>query len=274
MQADSAAGREADLAARATSEPGPARRPVRLALIHAAAGVNQPETGAAPSRLPDRATVPATSPLDFVPASRRSNASRKISPRNSHYSGTHILCCGKLRYSNRPLGAFFQENDPFSTIDEVRKKFGRRIARRKATIRTRRWARKESLMTSVASKERRSGRRFPIRLKVAYRVLLKSGKQIVSGDGMSETVNMSHTGVLLELQGPFPEGATADLSIDWPFCPKDAAPLRLRLWGLVARCDRRGTAIKVARHGFHMKELSFSAMAGAGGAKAEERSTE
>jgi len=114
----------------------------------------------------------------------------------------------------------------------------------------------------VASKlERRSGRRFPIRMHVAYRLVLKEDKRVLS-QGKGQTVDISHTGILLSTADPYPVGAAAELLVDWPAHAEDKAPVQLWLVGRVVRSDEHGTAVQILRHSFRAREeatLSTSA---------------
>jgi hypothetical protein len=104
--------------------------------------------------------------------------------------------------------------------------------------------------------ERRSGLRFPIRMDVTYRLFIKEDRRILSR-GKVQTVDISSTGVLLNTRKPYPPGAAAELSIEWPTISQDAIPLQLRLVGSVVRSDERGTAVKILRHGFKRFRADF-----------------
>ena len=104
-------------------------------------------------------------------------------------------------------------------------------------------------MLTTARGDRRSGRRFPLRMSVAYRVFLNYERQVL-GQGKSHTVDMSRTGVLLRTRGAYPAGASAELLIEWPVPSGDATPVQLRIVGTVVRNDEHGMVIEILRHGF------------------------
>lgn len=93
--------------------------------------------------------------------------------------------------------------------------------------------------------ERRSGKRFPIRMALSYR-LSRERKPISEGSGT--TVDISSTGVLFRTGGVCPQDAAAELFIDWPALYDNAVPLKLAVVGLVVRSDRRGTAVQIVRY--------------------------
>lgn len=104
--------------------------------------------------------------------------------------------------------------------------------------------------------ERRSGQRFPIRMHVAYRLFLKEDGRILS-QGKGQTVDISHTGVLLNTPQPYPVGAAAEMLIEWPPSSDHSIPVHLRLVGWVVRSDEHGTAVKILRHSFKGRHGEF-----------------
>jgi hypothetical protein len=104
--------------------------------------------------------------------------------------------------------------------------------------------------------EQRAGRRFPLMLHVDYRLFLNSEGRVLS-QGKGQTIDISHTGVLLNVQEPYPVGAAADLSIEWPAPAEGGIALQLRLIGSVVRSDNRGTAFKILRYGFKRGQGEF-----------------
>jgi hypothetical protein len=98
--------------------------------------------------------------------------------------------------------------------------------------------------------ERRSGRRFPIRMDFRYR-LSRSGQgttPVASGC----VVDISRTGILFSPRLSYPEDGVMVLLIDWPARRDKAPPVRLSVLGTVVRSDDRGTAIRIMRHGFEL----------------------
>jgi hypothetical protein len=124
-------------------------------------------------------------------------------------------------------------------------------------------------MLTTALRDRRSGRRFPLKMSVAYRVFLNRDRQVL-GRGKSHTVDISRTGVLLRTRGYYPLGASAELLIEWPAPGENATAVHLRILGAVVRHDERGTAIEILRHGFQGGALRMQSTTGFAGAPREE----
>ncbi|HUP04310.1 MAG TPA: hypothetical protein VMU19_09995 [Bryobacteraceae bacterium] len=101
------------------------------------------------------------------------------------------------------------------------------------------------------------GRRFPLKMDVVYRLTLRGQEGILS-EGTSQTVNISHSGVLLDMERPFPPGVAAELMVKWPVAAEEVTPLQLHLLGSVVRVDQRGTAVKVSRHDFERWQGGFA----------------
>jgi hypothetical protein len=109
-------------------------------------------------------------------------------------------------------------------------------------------------MLKAVSKDRRRGQRFPLKMNVEYRFFLRSERRVLC-QGKSRTVDISRTGVLLKTQDYCPEGVAAEMLLEWPASAKNAVPMQLRVHGTVVRCDKRGTAVRVFRHGFQCSQL-------------------
>lgn len=124
-------------------------------------------------------------------------------------------------------------------------------------------------MLPTVRRDRRSGRRFPLKMSVAYRVFLNRDR-LVLGRGKSHTVDMSRTGVLLRTRGYYPAGASAELLIEWPAPGENATAVQLRIFGAVVRHDERGMAIQIYRHGFQSSALQVQSAAGLAGAPRED----
>jgi hypothetical protein len=124
-------------------------------------------------------------------------------------------------------------------------------------------------MLTTARRDRRSGKRFPLKMTVAYRVFLNRDKQVL-GSGKSHTVDISRTGVLLRTRGCYPAGASAELLIEWPAPCENATAVQLRILGVVVRRDERGTAIEIFRHGFQSRALRIQSTTDLAGAPRED----
>jgi len=106
------------------------------------------------------------------------------------------------------------------------------------------------------SRERRAGRRYPLKMHAAYRLLLREDGRILS-QARGQTVDISHTGLRLDTLKPYPIGATAEIVIEWPNATDDRPPVQLRVVGWVVRSDEHGTAVKILRHSFKGRQGDF-----------------
>ncbi len=103
--------------------------------------------------------------------------------------------------------------------------------------------------------ERRLHHRYPISLKVDYR-LLRKGQ--VDGFGSARTVDMASGGVLLDTQASLPPGSSIELFINWPMLLEGVCPLRLVMRGRIMRSDSRGVAIQTKQHEFRTAGIRTS----------------
>jgi hypothetical protein len=105
-------------------------------------------------------------------------------------------------------------------------------------------------MLKAVMKDRRAGRRFPIKMNAKYRFFPR-GDELSPCHGKSRTVDISSTGILLRAQEPsLTEGVAADVLVEWPAAGGSGGGLELRVQGTVVRSDSRGTVVKVCRYGF------------------------
>jgi hypothetical protein len=103
--------------------------------------------------------------------------------------------------------------------------------------------------------ERRSHQRYPISLKVDYR-LLRRGH--VDGIGSARTIDMASGGVLLDTKATLTPGTSIELFINWPMLLEGVCPLRLVMWGRITRSDSRGVAIQTKQHEFRTAGIRTS----------------
>ena len=101
------------------------------------------------------------------------------------------------------------------------------------------------------SGDRRSDKRYPIRLDVEYK-LCNRGR--VEHFGVGRTVDVSSGGVLFETFGDVPVGRPIDLAIKWPFLLDEKCGLKLQLRGYVIRRDHKriageDSALRVPHYG-------------------------
>jgi len=97
--------------------------------------------------------------------------------------------------------------------------------------------------------ERRTQRRFDVRLTVHYRV---SQKWVMARVGTGTTCEMSAGGLSFRCRKPLPVGSHIELVIDWPAKYSDIYPIDLQATGFVVRCERGRAAVRVMSHKFHV----------------------
>jgi hypothetical protein len=112
---------------------------------------------------------------------------------------------------------------------------------------------KETAKTSAIAGERRGDRRYAIHLELKWK-LVRRRRVLDSGTG--HTVDLSSSGILLDVGRYLPEGHNLDLSISWPVLLHDVAPLRLSVTGRIVRSDGGKTAIQMVQHEFRTAGIS------------------
>ena len=93
-------------------------------------------------------------------------------------------------------------------------------------------------------------------MHVAYRLFLREDEACLF-QGKGQTLDISHTGVLLNTLQPYPIGAAVEMLIEWPPPSDESTPVQLRLVGWVVRSNERGTAVKILRHSFKGRHSEF-----------------
>jgi c-di-GMP-binding flagellar brake protein YcgR len=104
----------------------------------------------------------------------------------------------------------------------------------------------------LLSGDRRSNKRYPIRLDVEYK-LCSRGR--VEHFGVGRTVDFSSGGVLFETFGDVPVAKPIDLAIKWPFLLDGECGLKLQLRGDVMRRDDKKIAVKIAHYEFRTTDV-------------------
>jgi hypothetical protein len=95
--------------------------------------------------------------------------------------------------------------------------------------------------------DRRSNKRYPLRLDVEYKVCSRGR---VEHFGVGRTLNFSSGGILFEAFGDVPVGRPIDLAIKWPFLLDGECGLKLQLRGYPIRRDDKKIAVKIAHYEF------------------------
>ena len=91
--------------------------------------------------------------------------------------------------------------------------------------------------------ERRSRRRFPLKLALEYRLLGK-----LKRSGFGRTCDISSAGVLFEVADGQPFAGPIELAVSWPYVLDGACALKLTMKGRVVRVEDRGIAIESREH--------------------------
>jgi CheY-like chemotaxis protein len=98
--------------------------------------------------------------------------------------------------------------------------------------------------------ERRIKTRFSCRLDLSYQTL---EPPILSGQGTSETLNISSKGLLFRTNEPLVAGQLVRVAVDWPVRLENQVPLKLIAEGRVVRSDDSLTALTVDKYEFRTR---------------------
>jgi DNA-binding response OmpR family regulator len=100
--------------------------------------------------------------------------------------------------------------------------------------------------------ERRNNARFPCRLAVSYQTL---EHPILSGQGTSETLNISSKGILFTSNEKFEMGQLVQVSLDWPARLENQVPLKLVAEGRIVRNAEGQTAMTIDKYEFRTRRV-------------------
>jgi hypothetical protein len=105
--------------------------------------------------------------------------------------------------------------------------------------------------------DRRSHRRYPIVLEVEYKVV-KRHRVVELGSGF--TLNISSSGVLIELSDTLRSTGAVEVTLHWPFLLDGICPLRLVIKGRVIRNHGRGKriAVSIKHYEFYIARKTLS----------------
>jgi hypothetical protein len=96
---------------------------------------------------------------------------------------------------------------------------------------------------------RRTGKRFPIRQEVKYKV---TQRQIVtSGSGV--TLNIASRGLLFTTQHHLAVGQAVEVSVSWPVSLSEKCALKLVARGRVMRAEGGRAAMRIESHEFRTR---------------------
>ncbi|MEP6714125.1 MAG: response regulator [Terriglobia bacterium] len=106
--------------------------------------------------------------------------------------------------------------------------------------------------------ERRNHTRFPCHLAISYQTL---EHPLLSGQGSSETLNISSKGLLFTSDQAFEAGQMVKVSLDWPARLENQVPLKLVAEGRIVRNVSGQIAMTIDKYEFRTRRIG-----GAGGA--------
>ena len=106
--------------------------------------------------------------------------------------------------------------------------------------------------TEKKAAERRNNARFPCRLAVSYQTL---EHPILSGQGTSETLNISSKGILFTSNEKFEAGQLVQVSLDWPARLENQVPLKLVAEGRIVRNNNGQTAMTIDKYEFRTRRV-------------------
>jgi hypothetical protein len=89
--------------------------------------------------------------------------------------------------------------------------------------------------------DRRADRRYPIALRLQYKLIAKGGVQCL---GSGRTINISSRGVLFESDDAMPTSGQIELVLNWPFALQGVCALKLIMRGRILRTQEKTVALK------------------------------
>jgi DNA-binding NarL/FixJ family response regulator len=105
----------------------------------------------------------------------------------------------------------------------------------------------------TAAERRNNNARFPIPLAISYQTL---EHPILSGQGTSETLNISSKGILFTSNEQFQAGQLVQISLDWPARLENQILLKLVAEGRIVRNANGQTAMTIAKYEFRTRRVS------------------
>ncbi|HVW09684.1 MAG TPA: response regulator [Bryobacteraceae bacterium] len=104
--------------------------------------------------------------------------------------------------------------------------------------------------------ERRTNARFDCHLAVSYQTL---EKPFISGQGESETLNISSKGVLFRASEALEPGQLVQVSVDWPARLENQIPLKLVAEGRIVRNIKGVAAMTIEKYEFRTRRAPAQA---------------
>ena len=88
------------------------------------------------------------------------------------------------------------------------------------------------------------------------------GSFLQARHGAGETINISRTQVLFNVQAPLPPGKRMELSISWPVRLDGKCGLKLVACGRIVGCEGTSVALRIEKYEFRTTGRSLSVRAG------------
>lgn len=105
-------------------------------------------------------------------------------------------------------------------------------------------------------RERRTKRLFQIEQDVRYKMLYG---QRLAETGSGKTMNISSGGIWYTTEALLTSGMPIELSVTWPVLLNDSCPMKLMVYGCVARNSERGAVMAIERYEFRTSGRSLQA---------------
>jgi ActR/RegA family two-component response regulator len=114
----------------------------------------------------------------------------------------------------------------------------------------------EGRNTAGKESERRTNARFDCHLAVSYQTL---EKPFISGQGSSETLNISSKGVLFRADEALEPGQLIQVSVEWPARLENQIPLKLVAEGRIVRNIKGVAAMTIEKYEFRTRRTPVQA---------------
>lgn len=101
--------------------------------------------------------------------------------------------------------------------------------------------------------QRRRDRRYALQLELKWK-LVRRRRVLETGYGF--TLDLSSSGILLDVGRHLPAGHNLEVSVTWPVLHQNVSPLQLCVSGRIVRSDGRLAAIQMVQHEFRTAGIS------------------
>jgi hypothetical protein len=105
-------------------------------------------------------------------------------------------------------------------------------------------------MDKINDEERRAGRRYPLEMRLRYR-LIDGVRTVWKGTGT--TTDVSRAGIRFLAERVLPTDSRIELAIDWPARFGGLYPMELVVFGTISRSNVAGVVVQIAAWKFSIK---------------------